>query len=454
MTTAEQFIAVNRFGLGPAPGEFDRVGADPRGWLRAQTFSAPELPPQFGRLRGSAAIARDIHRARLEGPETLQRMLRRGFRDDYGRGSIARIQHLVGTRQPFAERMVLFWSNHFTVSTAKRIIAPTIPAFEREAIRPHVFGSFADMLLAVTRHPTMLTYLDNFLSMGPESAAGRLRRDRSGLEATLNENLARELLELHTLGVDGGYTQQDVIELAKALSGWSHGGARRPSDSRPVHGEFEFNQLFHEPGTRTVLGRRYPQRGIAQGEAVLHDLARHPSTAKLIATKLLRHFVADEPDDRDVAHLAGVFLSTDGDLGAVTRALTDVESAWAEPLPRVKSHQDFLVASYRATGRSITRADDVIEPLSEFGQMPFSAPSPAGWPDSSAYWLSPESLLRRVEWSRQFAATLPSTLYPSEFLTATLGPVASDATRIWVGRAASPDEGNALVLASAEFQRR
>jgi uncharacterized protein (DUF1800 family) len=310
------------------------------------------------------------------------------------------------------------------------------------------------MLKAACRHPCMLAYLDNVVSMGERSPAGQRRSRRTGTEKTLNENLAREILELHTLGVDGGYTQRDVIELARAISGWSHGGLRLKGDRRPVHGGFEFRPEFHEPGPKTILGRTYPEDGANEGLAVLDDLARHPSTARFVATKLVRHFVADAPPAGAVDRIAATFRASGGDLAAVSAALVDLDEVWAEPVTKAKSHYELVVSAHRATGTTRAERRDIIEPLRELGQVPFSAPSPAGWGDTASQWIAPEALMRRIEWLRRVAATLPSTLYPDRLLDDTIGPVAGEATRTWVGRAPSGDAALAMVLASAEFQRR
>lgn len=454
----DTFIAMNRFGLGPAPGEADRVEADPRGWVRDQTRPRSVPLATGAALRDSATIGARFHAARMAGGEGLMETIGAAYRNDFIPALAARAEHEISTDRPFGERMVRFWSNHFTVSASKRFIGPMIPAYEREAIRPHVFGRFSDLLLAVTRHPVMLTYLDNQLSMGDGSRAGRYRTRRQGVETTLNENHAREILELHTLGVDGGYTQDDVMELARALTGWTHGGIRLGRDQRPVHGNFEFNEWFHEPGTRTVLGKRYRDTGVGQGEAILEDLARRPETATFLAGKLVRHFVADDPPAADIAAIATVYRDTDGDLGAVSRALAELASVWAEPLPKVKSHEELVISALRVTGD--TQADmrarvrDLAEPLRALGQIPFSAPSPAGWGDRRDDWLAPEALMRRVEWLRKFAATLPAGIVPARLLEDVLGPVADDALRTGVERAPSPDAAIALVLASPAFQRR
>ncbi len=261
----------------------------------------------------------------------------------------------VTSDRPFVERLVAFWSNHLCVSTgAKVLVAPLAGSYEREAIRPHVLGRFEDMVLASARHPAMLVYLDNFQSIGPNSRGGQFSgRGGRGQKRGLNENYARELLELHTLGVDGGYTQQDVQELAKILTGWTVAGlvrgapqvtaqrGRRPNGrtgATPATADpdrngpigFTFQALLHEPGAKTVLGVKYGDDGEEEGERVIRALCRHPSTARFVATKLVTHFVGDQPPAAAVDRIARVFRDSDGDLRAVSLALVDLDDAWSE----------------------------------------------------------------------------------------------------------------------------
>tara|TARA_Y100001935_G_scaffold255254_1_gene267340 strand:- start:977 stop:2356 length:1380 start_codon:yes stop_codon:yes gene_type:complete len=453
------FIALNRFGLGASPGEAERVYGDPRGWILSQINPSQALPTSLSAFSASSDILAEIHAARMESPERVREVIRRLYRDDFRRETFARAVHMIKSELPFAERMVLFWSNHFTVSRTKWIIGPAIPAYEREAIRPHIFGNFADMLKAVCRHPTMITYLDNHMSMGANSRAGRYRRRRRGNKTTLNENLAREVMELHTLGVNGGYTQQDVTELAKVMSGWSHGGVRfrkrQAGPARePVHGGFEYRAAFHEPGSKTIMGDTYHEDGENEGFRVLDNLVRHPATANFIGTKLVRHFVADNPPLGAVDKIAGVFKETEGDLAAVSRALVNLPEVWLEPLPKVKSAYELVISTHRAAGRVRPNWKSLIQPLQELGQLPFSAPSPQGWGDEAKDWIAPEALMRRIEWLRRFAGRVPSTMVPSEVMDSTIGPVSSEATQYWVSRATSGDAALATVFVSPEFQRR
>src|SRR5688572_32992228 len=297
--------ALNGFGLGARPGERGRV-RDPRGWLRAQlkgdapllrvpAETTPEAITDAIRAFRSAAQGDDQQR-RAARQEARRRMVAIAAAE-----SRTALVERVATERPFVERLVAFWSNHLCVSVgAKILVAPLAGSYEREAIRPHVLVRFADMVLASAQHPAMLVYLDNFQSIGPNSRGARA--GRGGQRRGLNENYARELLELHTLGVDGGYTQQDVQELAKMLTGWTVSGLGR-GQQRPARGRrqtamadddrvgFAFQELLHEPGGKTLLGAKYAEAGVAEAERAIHALCRHASTARFVATKLVTHFV-------------------------------------------------------------------------------------------------------------------------------------------------------------------
>ncbi|MEM9233830.1 MAG: DUF1800 domain-containing protein, partial [Pseudomonadota bacterium] len=327
------------------------------------------------------------------------------------------------------------------------------------AIRPHIFGRFEDMLFAAETHPAMVIYLDNILSVGPNSLLSR-RRKRD-----INENLARECLELHTLGVDGGYTQADVEALAAILTGWAVENQRYARQSarlekrlgRPVaeyYGAGTFIVPMHEPGPKTLLGKIYREAGADEFRAVTKDLTAHPSTARFIATKLVRHFVADNPPEADVNRIADVFRDTRGDLGAVSRAVVELDSAWANALPKAKTPQEFVVACQRALDREGISASTLNGVLTPMGQQPLSAPSPQGWPDNAEAWVAPGSLMRRIEFARSLAARVGNRLDPDIFLEMTIGDVAGDETRRLVRGAPSGEEAIAFILASREFQRR
>ncbi len=344
------------------------------------------------------------------------------------------------------ERLVSFWSNHFCISAAKGEFArATAGAFEREAIRPHVLGRFGDMLRAVEQHPAMLAYLDNAQSVGPGA-----RANRNGKRG-LNENLAREVLELHTLGVDGGYNQDDVTAFARILTGWTVAG-RDGRLGEP--GTFVFNANVHEPGGQRLLGHDYSAAGFGQGEAVLADLAAHPATARHIATKLVRHFVADDPPTAAVERISAVFTRTDGDLRAVSLALIDLPEAWAMPLTKMRSPYDFLIAAYRLLDKPLPEPSSPNNSLKQLGMPLWEPPGPNGFPDISAAWASPEGLKLRLDLSAQFAHGFGGDRSAPAVLDDAFGDAASPETRDAVNRAESREQAIALVLMAPEFQRR
>ncbi|WGS00215.1 DUF1800 family protein [Bradyrhizobium sp. ISRA443] len=360
--------------------------------------------------------------------------------------ALARLQRGVVADCGFVERLVVFWSNHFCISANKGALARMwAGSFEREAIRPHVLGRFADMLQAVEQHPAMLFFLDNQQSLGPDSRAG-INRHRG-----LNENLAREIMELHTLGVGGGYTQDDVTSFARVITGWTFAG-RKGQLGAP--GSFVFNANAHEPGPQLVLGKTYAQNGIAQGEAVLSDIARHPSTARFIATKLARHFVADDPPPALVTRLQDVFTKTGGDLKALATALVQSDEAWQAPLTKMRSPYDFLIATGRLLARTPDDPGRYLNGLNVLGQPLWTPAGPNGFPDTSAAWAAPEGLKLRLDISAQLGATLGDRLDPRDLLELVAAEAASAETRRTVERAESRQQALALLLMSPEFQRR
>jgi uncharacterized protein (DUF1800 family) len=441
MSLDQAFVAATRLGYGPKPGDLRRIAGDPRGWARAQ-LDDRELPrPLQGLPPSHATMTRTLKRLD-EGVESYMAYLRREAADLLKHDAARRTAAAIVGPSPFRERWVHFWSNHFTVSSKRSQIIAAAGAFEREAIRPNVTGSFADLLLASSRHPVMLAYLDNQQSFGPNSMAGTLRG------RGLNENLAREILELHTLGVNGGYTQDDVIGLAKMITGW---GVARPADPSP--GSFVFRDRGHEPGSKVMLGKTYQAAGMREGEEALRDLAKHPSTARFLSQKLARHFIADDPAEDTVTRLTRTFRDTEGDLRQMALAVIDLPELWAAPLGKFKTPNDYVISTLRALGGIDPGDEPLIGVLGLLDQFPFSAPSPAGWSDLGSDWISPESLLRRIEWVRAAAQRLPAG-NPRALAEDLLGPVLSAATRETIAQAQSPAEGLALMLASPEFQRK
>ena len=400
---------------------------------------------------------RDFGRAKRRGnaPDNVDeqiKSLRQENRQMYGRAVIARSQTAIGTNTPFLERMVHFWANHFTVSAGKNQVRPMVGAFEFEAIRPHVMGKFSDMLRDVEIHPAMLIYLDQFRSTGPGSIVGARAANR-GRNVGLNENLAREILELHTLGVNGGYSQADVTEFAKALTGWSIAGLVNSRRAEPLPNGSAWAQNYHEQGTRKIMGVEYDQPDHRQSLAILDQLAKHPSTAQHIATKLARHFAGDEPPPAMIARLKDVFLKTDGDLPSLYRAIIDSPEAWAEQPLKFRTPWEWTIASLRATGVEANALRRMPQALAQLGQPTWAAPSPQGFADTQAEWAAPDAILRRVELAAQISRrasitdinALARELFPDSL---------NDQTATWISRSASPQQGLALLLASPEMMRR
>ncbi|MFT4118187.1 DUF1800 domain-containing protein [Bradyrhizobium sp.] len=402
----------------------------------AETKPADNAPKPDAMQPGAAAP-----QAAKPAPQPLN-VIQKTYRAE----ALARLQRATLVDCGFTERLVVFWSNHFCISATKGELARMwAGAFEREAIRPHVLGRFADMLKAVEQHPAMLFFLDNQQSLGPDSRAGQNRK------RGLNENLAREIMELHTLGVGGGYTQEDVTSLARIITGWTFAG-RQGRLGAP--GAFVFNVNAHQPGPQVLLGRTYEATGVAQGEAALADIARHPSTANFIATKLVRHFVADDPPPALVARLREVFVKTDGDLRALATALVDSDEAWRAPLTKMRSPYDFLVASGRLLARVPEDPGAYLNSLNLLGQPLWSPAGPNGFPDTGAAWAAPEGLKLRLDIASQMGARLGNNIDPLDLLEFAAADAASTETRRTIERAESRQQALALLLMSPEMQRR
>ncbi len=460
--------ALNGFGFGARPGERDRL-RDPRAWLRAQLAGGPPLiSAPAAATPGEIAAAVGAFRSAL--PQATDQQRREARRDARRRlvaiaaaESNAAMTARVTSERPFVERLVAFWSNHLCVSTgAKILVAPLAGRYEREAIRPHVLGRFADMVLASAKHPAMLVYLDNFQSIGPASPGARAG-GRRGQKRGLNENYARELLELHTLGVDGGYSQKDVQELAKILTGWTVDGLMRPrpAGSRGVRmptrdGEgiaFLFQQPLHEPGPKTVLGVRYNE-GSAEGERAIRALCDHPSTARFVAAKLVGHFVADTPPAAAVDRIAGVFRKTRGDLRAVADALIDLPEAWSETARKFRTPQDWIIAVLRAFNAS--EVSDTVMPILRQLRHPLWSPAaPKGFDDDTAAWADPDSLLNRAELARTVARRLRVPRVDPRALLDAINVPATDHLHKFLADTSIPaDERVALAIAGPAFQWR
>lgn len=434
-----------RFGLGPRPGDLDAF-ADIREAVHAELatpdvalLSSPDLPDTAAALIEFAAYRQ--MQAQGQQPETTpppQRIFTAEIAARIGRCREAPLG--------FAERLTAFWANHFAIAVGSGQVERTLAgAFEREAIRPFVFGRFRDMLGAVTKHAAMLTYLDNAESVGPNSPIGR----RSG--TGLNENHARELMELHTIGVDAGYTQADVTAVANILTGWTFVGRLRQQAADAQPGSFLFAGQAHEPGAQTVLGAAYPDGGVEQGEALLDYLAAHPATARHVAFKLARHFVADDPPEALVDRLAATFDETGGDLRAVARALVDADEALIDA-NKLKPPQLFVWSALRAL-EFTPETRVVLGILQTLGQPMWNPPSPEGFSDESATWLAPDAITGRLDLAQQVAASAATRYSPADYVDLILGPDVSDDTRTEILRAESRSQAIALLLMSPEFQR-
>ncbi len=459
-------LALHRFGFGPSAGTIAAIASDPQGAVAAE-LDRPDagqiadlgLLSSDGAFRAvfefNAERAAEIKLARL-GRETAASsaeaaseaadkpdsgaprkipLPRRNFLAE----AKARIDAARESEIGFVERLVWFWSNHFCVSQDTSVMAG---GYEREAIRPHVLGRFVDMLIAAESHPAMLIYLNDAQSIGPDSVAG-INRGKG-----LNENFAREILELHTLGVRTGYTQADVISFAKVLTGWT---LRPPVADPDIGGQFVFIPRAHEPGPQTVLGKTYPDTGVTQGRAVLADLARHPATATHIASKLAIHFISDNPPPTVVDRLAKCFRETDGDLKEVATTLVMAPEAWMPQRVKLKRPGEWIVSALRATGLSgdIRR---IVGAQAQLGEPLWRPPAPKGFADDNAAWL--DGLAGRLEIANAFGQRLGPSLDAVAVIDTALGPLASVETRQAVAHAESRPQALTLALMAPEFLRR
>jgi uncharacterized protein (DUF1800 family) len=464
-------IAVNRFGLGARPGELDGLDS-PESWLLGQlqapppTLTGDGLQPSAETLKRALELRQQImeqRRDRKAGEQTAAAAVLKlpaVYRPVYIDEAHARFSHAVATSRPFLERLTQFWSNHFAVSIDKVAVLGLAGAMEREAIRPHVTGRFTDLLLAVEKHPAMLLYLDNQTSIGPNSKVAKLMDRRGkGRKLDINENLAREILELHTLGVNGGYTQTDVTTFAKAISGWSIGGqdngrrlARLGLDNG-TPGEFLFRVEFHEPGAKRLLGKSYGDDGLKQGEVMLRDLAMRRETARHIATKLARHFIADDPPRAVIERMTEAWLDSRAHLPTVYQAMVVSPEAWETPLAKFKTPADYIHSVYRGLAIPVRDKRRVLRSFETLGQRALSPGSPAGWPDTSADWDGSSALLKRIAWADVVAQRMDHH-NARELAPRLLGASLGEDTIKAIARAESAAQALTLLLASPEFMRR
>ena len=522
---ADALHVLNRLAFGPTPGDLDRVTrmgtpawiaeqlhperlalpsflVDQLATLRTPNETQRELVASYREMQKEAKEAKQAETASADGkkPGTEEGGERRKqIATIYLEAGEERLLQALNSPRHLEEVLVDFWFNHFNVYEGKGLVRVLTESYEREAIRPHVLGRFRAMLGATAKHPAMLFYLDNWLSVAP----GYQPRRGGGAAAKpsgLNENYAREVMELHTLGVDGGYTQQDVTELARILTGWTmvpqQPRKRRFGNGQDAmassHGDsiFGFDPARHDDGSKTWLGHSVAPGGQMEGEYALDVLARHPATAKHIATKLARRFVADDPSPALVARLTQRFLDTDGDLRAVMQSLVD-SLEFRDPRPvKFKTPYQYVLSSVRATGITTTNVRPLMATLTQLGQPLYGCQTPDGWHDTEADWLNPNAITQRVN----FATALASGRLPLQrvdfsdapagangmtamerqtdramnkdmavegstppvdaaALLATLGPAISDKTRAAVAGSPPPLRA-ALVLGSPDFMRR
>jgi len=473
MTTAINMsaaaIAANRFGLGTSLTS-DNVPTDAKKWLASQFEQYQTMPNPWANQRKTSEIVADLVQYQMQtrntnsnDKESVKRDFRRDVHDDYLAAVKARAETALTTTTPFIERLVHFWANHFAISVEKPAVTDLAGAFELEAIRPYILGSFKDLLFAVEKHPAMLLYLDQVNSIGPNSrAAERLSARDLNKKRGLNENLAREILELHTLGVRSGYTQTDVTEFARALTGWSVAGVGNGKDKNSIEGTngFVFRPQIHEPGSRTIMGKTYGigktynQSDIAQAEAVLADLATAQATATHIATKLARHFAGDTPPATLVDKLSKTFTSSGGNLSSVYRTLIDAPEAWQPAPAKFKTPWEWLISSLRGLGKQNLDGINSAQILNQLGQPVWKPGSPAGYDDIADTWAGPNALLRRVEIAQRLAAPYGDKLDARVLADKILAGSISAATKTAIGRSESATTGLALLLVSPEFLRR
>ena len=474
---AEAALALHRFGMGPRPGSIAAIESDPRGALIAELErpaasldAASALPASAkafravadynARRQAKAIIAKKEQEAKRQqmaeassmmegagkaGEEMAAKTAANAVPDPgraiYLQEAKIRTEAALNAEIGFTERLVWFWSNHFCISADK--IRSMSGAYEREAIRPHIVGRFVDLLLAAEGHPAMLFYLDNTVSMGQNSIAG-INRTRG-----LNENLAREIMELHTLGVRSGYTQDDVISFANVLTGWT----LLPPPDNPEHGgEFTFNPRLHEPGAQKVLGKSYDGEGAEQGRAVLRDLAAHPATATYVATKLARYFIADTPPPPLVERMAKVFVDTEGDLKEIAKAMVSAPESWAQTPTKLKRPSEWVVGMVRAAGGKQTDPERFTSGQVLLGEPLWRPPSPKGFPDDEASWI--DGMGRRLDIANNVAERVSDRVDPQDVIENVLGSSVSSEAQQAVGRAESRQQALALLFMSAEFQRR
>jgi uncharacterized protein (DUF1800 family) len=445
-------VASARFGLGAGPQ--DDPGSDPKAWLKSQ-LQGPDPGLASGAFAGLLTGAQAVDAMRANGvalraylaanasataPAPFRSPLTEYFKQD----ALAQLGFAATTPASFRERLVWFWANHFSVNAEQNQAAVFIGPMLREAIRPHVTGNFTDMVLAVERHPAMLRYLDNFDSVGPNSPLG-LRTGKG-----LNENLGRECMELHTVGLAAGYSQADVTAMAKILTGWNLAASDQKSDPTG----FKYRPGLHEPGPQTVMGHSF-DGGEQAGIDALTFLSTYPTTYDRLARQLVIHFVADQPPPRAVAHISSVLRETKGDLAAASAALVDLPEAWV-PAQKLKTPFEYVISAWRAVPPPAGQPPfQPLPVLTQLGQPVWRAPLPNGWSDQAAVWAGADAVVARINWAYTYSSRFADAQgTPLQLAQANLGPLLRPQTVEAINTAGSPREAMTLFLTSPEFQRR
>jgi len=456
-------IATNRFGLGAKPSELKAAGKNPKAWLISQLNASP--PISFNhKLPHSSEIANKLNEYRLAKKANKKKsqqnsmlgqqspmLAKQQQGNNYNRKILRQLSsdtlvQSITSDNSLNWRLLDFFSNHFSVSSSGPVMAALAPTLEREAIAPNLLGRFEQMLIAVEKHPAMLIYLNNEKSIGPNSLIGKkIRKSNKG--RGLNENLAREILELHTLGVDGGYQQNDVQELAKTITGWS---VARPGKDK--ESGFKFRSYGHEPGDRRLFGKSYKNTGVRQGEQMLIDIARHPSTANYICSKLAQHFISDNPPQSLINKLTARWHVSQGNIKAVMVELIQASESWHEQSQKFKTPREYVVSTLRMLGMKKLENKYLLGSLQSLGQMPFNAGSPAGYSDQQHDWDGSSALMAKIEWSSMVAARKKANV--EKLMKYSFADTLTDRSYRSIIRAESQSQALTLLLLSPEFLRR
>ncbi len=459
-------IANNRFGLGVKPSDSK---IDSKEFLLSQISNFNPKPDALNSIANTSELMRSFSEYQIQKKEAKNNNIqqreneeRQFLRKNVLASVNARTEIALNSQTPFMERLVHFWSNHFAISNEKLAVRALAGPYEFEAIRPNINKTFLDLLLAADTHPAMLLYLDQTRSIGPNSPQGkRVNARNEDKKIGINENLAREILELHTLGVNGGYNQNDVTEFAKAMTGLTIVRERKtPSNQNLSYGASYFEPLMHEEGPRQILGKNYRNFGNIQYVEILKDVCKHPSTAKFIAFKLARHFAGDNPPQSLVNKLTNEFTRTNGDLKSLYAVLINADEIWAvnnanqQSLLKFKTPWEWLVSSLRALNYTSVKNMDINGLMTNLGQTVWQPKAPKGYDDTESAWAAPDALMRRVEFISGLTGRIKQDIKPVELAQTILGDSLSSHTKTAISRAESQQSGLSLLFLSPEFLRR